>query len=170
MSSSAITCGGRSGSQNGPHDETSSFPYRDKVRRLTSLGAVGVTTATVLVAEVFHRSFDTRRHLPAFRLAASPYASGDSNRDRGNKRRDQARAQSLSSSLGSWLRYRRTQARPLVARAVRKYGYARQEGWHRLSGPQTGFRLVAVRRAGCRTGRRDAQGLIRRDRNSRACR
>ena len=48
------------------NDETSSFPQRDKVRRLTSLGAVGVTTATVLVAEVFHRSFETRRHLASF--------------------------------------------------------------------------------------------------------
>ena len=35
---------------------------------------------------------------------------------------------------------------PLVAQAVRKYGHARQEGWHRRSGPQTGDRLVAVRR------------------------
>jgi len=42
------------------NDETSSFPQLDKVRRLTSLGAVGVTTATVFVAEVFHRSFETR--------------------------------------------------------------------------------------------------------------
>jgi transposase len=37
-------------------DETSSFPHRDKVRRLAMLGSVGDTTATLLVAEVFHRT------------------------------------------------------------------------------------------------------------------
>jgi len=59
-------------------DETSCFPHRDKVRRLRMLGAVGETTATVLVAEVFHRTFQTRRHLASFiGLAPSPYASGE---------------------------------------------------------------------------------------------
>ena len=48
------------------------------------LGGVGETTATVLVAEVYHRSFETRRHLASFvGLAPSPYNSGDTDRDRG---------------------------------------------------------------------------------------
>lgn len=89
------------------NDETSSFPQRDKVRRLTSLGAVGVTTATVLVAEVFHRSFETRRHLASFiGLAPSPYASGDVSRDRGiNKAGTKLARQTLVELAWFWLRY-----------------------------------------------------------------
>ena len=89
------------------NDETSSFPQRDKVRRLTSLGGVGVTTATVLVAEVFHRSFETRRHLASFiGLAPSPYASGDVNRDRGiNKAGTRLARQTLVEFAWFWLRY-----------------------------------------------------------------
>ena len=33
-------------------DEMNPFPYRDKVERLATLGSVGETTATVLVADV----------------------------------------------------------------------------------------------------------------------
>jgi transposase len=36
-------------------NEMSSFPHREKVHRLATMGAVGETTATVLVAEVYHR-------------------------------------------------------------------------------------------------------------------
>ena len=89
------------------NDEASSFPQRDKVRRLTTLGAVGVTTATVLVAEVFHRSFETRRHLASFiGLAPSPYASGDVSRDRGiNKAGTKLARQTLVELAWFWLRY-----------------------------------------------------------------
>jgi transposase len=88
-------------------DETSSFPHRDKVRRLATLGAVGETTATVLVAEVFHRTFETRRHLASFiGLAPSPYASGDVSRDRGiNKAGTKLARQTLVELAWSWLRY-----------------------------------------------------------------
>jgi transposase len=44
-------------------DDSGKFPHREKVHRLTTLGAVGETTATVLVAEVYHRTFATRRHV-----------------------------------------------------------------------------------------------------------
>jgi transposase len=65
-------------------DESGIFPHREKVHRLSTLGAVGETTATVLVAEVFHRTFQTRRHVASFvGLAPSPYASGETSRDRG---------------------------------------------------------------------------------------
>jgi transposase len=88
-------------------DETSSFPHRDKVRRLAMLGSVGDTTATVLVAEVFHRTFETRRHLASFiGLAPSPYASGDVSRDRGiNKAGTKLARQTLVELAWSWLRY-----------------------------------------------------------------
>jgi len=39
------------------------FPQAEKVERLSTLRAVGETTATVLVAEVYHRKFETRRHV-----------------------------------------------------------------------------------------------------------
>jgi transposase len=88
-------------------DETSSFPHRDKVRRLAMLGSVGETTATVLVAEVFHRTFETRRHLASFiGLAPSPCASGDVSRDRGiNKAGTKLARQTLVELAWFWLRY-----------------------------------------------------------------
>jgi transposase len=88
-------------------DETSSFPHRDKVRRLAMLGSVGETTATVLVAEVFHRTFETRRHLASFiGLAPSPYASGEVSRDRGiNKAGTKLARQTLVELAWFWLRY-----------------------------------------------------------------
>ena len=88
-------------------DDTSAFPHREKVQRLTKLGAVGETTATVLVAEVFHRSFETRRHLASFiGLAPSPYSSGDVSRDRGiNKAGTKLARQTLVELAWFWLRY-----------------------------------------------------------------
>jgi transposase len=88
-------------------DQTSTFPYREKVRRLATLGGVGETAATVLVAEVYHRSFATRRHLASFiGLAPSPYASGDVSRDRGiNKAGTKLARQTLVELAWFWLRY-----------------------------------------------------------------
>ena len=88
-------------------DETSSFPYRDKVRHLAKLGGVGVTTATILVAEVYHRSFETRRHVASFiGLAPSPHASGEVSRDRGiNKAGTKLARQTLVELAWFWLRY-----------------------------------------------------------------
>jgi transposase len=88
-------------------DETSSFPNRDKVRRLATLGSVGETTATVLVAEVFHRTFESRPQLASFiGLAPSPYASGVVSRDRGiNKAGTKLARQTLVELAWFWLRY-----------------------------------------------------------------
>jgi len=88
-------------------EETSSFPHRDKVHRLATLGGVGETSATVLVAEVYHRSFASRRHLASFiGLAPSPYASGDVSRDRGiNKAGTKLARQTLVELAWFWLRY-----------------------------------------------------------------
>jgi transposase len=88
-------------------DETGSFPCRDKVQRLVTMRGVGETTATILVAEVYHRSFETRRHVASFiGLAPSPYASGEVRRDRGiNKAGTKLARQTLVELAWFWLRY-----------------------------------------------------------------
>jgi transposase len=84
-----------------------SFPHADKVQRLATLGGVGETSATVLVAEVYHRAFETRRHVASFvGLAPSPYKSGDVDRDRGiNKAGTKLARQTLVELAWFWLRY-----------------------------------------------------------------
>ena len=47
-------------------EPASPFPEKEKVQRLATLGGVGPTSALLLVAEVYHRRFDTRRHLASF--------------------------------------------------------------------------------------------------------
>jgi transposase len=88
-------------------DNSGRFPQAEKVRRLTTLDAVGETTATVLVAEVYHRSFETRRHVASFvGLAPSPYRSGDTDRDRGiSKAGTKLARQTLVELAWFWLRY-----------------------------------------------------------------
>ena len=84
-------------------DKGGKFPQAEKVERLSTLRAVGETTATVLVAEVYHRKFETRRHVASFvGLAPSPYKSGDVDRDRAISRAGTKLArQTLSSWPGS---------------------------------------------------------------------
>jgi len=86
---------------------TGQFPNAEKVRLLSKLGAVGETTATVLVAEVFHRTFETRRHVASFiGLSPSPYNSGDVDRDRGiSKAGNKLARQTLVELAWFWLRY-----------------------------------------------------------------
>jgi transposase len=88
-------------------DNSGKFPHREKVHRLTTLGAVGETTATVLVAEVYHRTFETRRHVASFvGLAPSPYASGETSRDRGiSKAGTKLARQTFVELAWFWLRY-----------------------------------------------------------------
>lgn len=83
------------------------FPFAEKVRRLATMGGVGEISATVLVAEVYHRSFASRRHLASFvGLAPSPYASGDVSRDRGiSKAGTKLARQTLVELAWFWLRY-----------------------------------------------------------------
>src|ERR1700684_483925 len=89
------------------NDNTGHFPNAEKVQRLSKLGAVGETTATVLVAEVYHRRFETRRHVASFvGLAPSPYASGETSRDRGvSKAGTKLARQTLVELAWFWLRY-----------------------------------------------------------------
>ena len=88
-------------------DNSGRFPHAEKVRRLAMLGAVGETTATVLVAEVYHRTFETRRHVASFvGLAPSPYASGETSRDRGiSKAGTKLARQTFVELAWFWLRY-----------------------------------------------------------------
>ena len=83
------------------------FPHADKVSRLSKMGGVGEISATVLVAEVYHRKFGSRRHLASFiGLAPSPYSSGETSRDRGiNKSGTKLARCTLVELAWFWLRY-----------------------------------------------------------------
>jgi transposase len=60
------------------------LPDRAKVATLTKLAGIGELSATLLVAEVFHRQYTGRRHLASYLgLAPTPYASGEVPRDQG---------------------------------------------------------------------------------------
>jgi transposase len=85
----------------------SPLPAKDKAQQLATLGGVGPTSALLLVAEIYHRSFDTRRHLASFvGLAPTPHASGDVSRDRGiGKAGTKLARQTLVELAWSWLRY-----------------------------------------------------------------
>jgi transposase len=89
------------------NDNTGHFPNAEKVQRLSKLGAVGEMTATVLVAEVYHRTFETRRHVASFiGLSPSPYNSGDVDRDQGiSKAGNKLARQTLVELAWFWLRY-----------------------------------------------------------------
>ncbi|MEZ5683799.1 MAG: transposase [Novosphingobium sp.] len=64
--------------------EESTFPCREKAVRLEQLKGIGPNSAAMLVAEVFCRKFESRRHVAAFLgLAPAPFASGDVSRDQG---------------------------------------------------------------------------------------
>jgi transposase len=86
---------------------SNSFPCRDKVKMLTKLDGIGETTATTLVAEVYHRTFPTRRHVAAYMgLAPSQYASGAVSRDRGISKAGSKLARTTVVELAwFWLRY-----------------------------------------------------------------
>jgi len=88
-------------------EPASPFPGKDKVQRLSTLGGVGPTSALLLVAEVYHRSFESRRHLASYiGLAPTPHASGDVSRDRGiGKAGTKLARQTLVELAWSWLRY-----------------------------------------------------------------
>jgi hypothetical protein len=108
-------------------DKSGHFPHAEKVQLLATLGAVGETTATVLVAEVYHRSFESRRHVASFvGLAPSPYNSGDTDRNRGiNKAGTKLARQTLVELAWFWLRYQPQSKLSLW--------------WHeRFGGPKTG--------------------------------
>lgn len=83
------------------------IPHGDKITILKSISGVGEIGATVLVTEVFHRTFKNRRHLASYLgLSPSPYASGDVNRDQGISKAGNKQARVLLVELAwCWLRY-----------------------------------------------------------------
>jgi transposase len=88
-------------------DPATPFPHREKVVRLKQLSGVGELSATLMVSEVFHRSFANRRHLASFLgLAPTPYASGDDMRDQGISKAGNKHARTLLVEIAwSWLRH-----------------------------------------------------------------
>ena len=115
-------------------DKGGCFPQAEKVQLLATLGAIGETTATVLVAEVYHRSFETRRHVASFvGLAPSPYNSGDTDRDRGiNKAGTKLARQTLVKLSGSGSATNPTASLHCGGTSVWQMEW-RQQGWHRCS-------------------------------------
>lgn len=85
----------------------STFPCIDKAIRLGQLRGIGANGATMLVAEVFSRSFSSRRHLASFLgLAPSPYSSGNVDRDQGISKAGNHGTRVMMVELAwNWLRY-----------------------------------------------------------------
>lgn len=88
-------------------DPASTFPDRSKVATLTKLAGIGELSATLLVAEVFHRPFSSRRHLASYLgLAPTPYASGDQQRDQGISKAGNKPARTLLVEIAwVWMRH-----------------------------------------------------------------
>ncbi|MGY6250693.1 IS110 family RNA-guided transposase [Bosea thiooxidans] len=91
-------------------DHRSPFPGKEKVATLTKLAGIGELSATLLVAEVFHRRFQNRRHLASYLgLAPSPYASGDMQRDQGISKAGNKPARTLLVEITwAWMRHQPT--------------------------------------------------------------
>lgn len=88
-------------------NEASTFPCREKAVRLEQLKGIGANSAAMLVAEVFCRKFESRRHVASFLgLAPAPYASGDVSRDQGISKAGNHGTRVLMVELAwCWLRY-----------------------------------------------------------------
>jgi transposase len=93
-------------------DPESPFPQKAKVALLARLAGVGQSSAAMLVAEVFVRKFENRRHLSSFLgLAPTPHASGDISRNKGISKAGCKLARSTLVELAwSWLRYQHDSA------------------------------------------------------------
>jgi transposase len=79
----------------------------DKIRRLNKLRALGPETSTVLVGEVFYRSFNNRRQVGSYvGFPPSPFASGGMSREQGISKAGNAKARKTMIELAwLWLRY-----------------------------------------------------------------
>jgi transposase len=87
--------------------EESTFPCREKAVRLEQLKGIGPNSAAMLVAEVFCRKFESRRHVAAFLgLAPAPFASGDVSRDQGiSKAGNRSTRVQMVELAWCWLKY-----------------------------------------------------------------
>jgi len=88
-------------------DPTSPFPDRAKVATLTKLLDIGELSATLLVAEVFHRQYSRRRHLASYLgLAPTPNPSGEVQRDQGiSKAGNKPARTQLVEIAWAWMRH-----------------------------------------------------------------
>jgi len=90
-----------------PGSYKSTFPCREKAVRLEQLKGIGPNSAAMLVAEVFCRKFESRRHVAAFLgLAPAPFASGDVSRDQGiSKAGNRSTRVQMVELAWCWLKY-----------------------------------------------------------------
>ena len=79
----------------------------DKIRRLNQLRALGPEISTVLVGEVFYRSFNNRRQVGSYvGFTPSPFASGTIAREQGISKAGNPKARRTMIELAwLWLRY-----------------------------------------------------------------
>jgi transposase len=82
-------------------------PHAAKIQQLRRLKAIGPEFATVLTNEVFYRRFDNRRQIAAYvGLDASPFRSGQMNRDQGIAKAGNPKARTTMIELAwMWLRH-----------------------------------------------------------------
>jgi transposase len=77
-----------------------------KIQHLVKLKSIGPEFATVLVGEVFYRTFDNRKQIGSYLgLTPSPFQSGSTSRDQGISRAGNAKARTTMIELAwLWLR------------------------------------------------------------------
>src|SRR6476469_7720781 len=78
-----------------------------KIKQLVKLKSIGPEFATVLVGEVFYRTFDNRKQIGSYvGLTPSPFQSGSTSRDQGISRAGNAKARTTMIELAwLWLRH-----------------------------------------------------------------
>ena len=78
-----------------------------KIQHLVKLKSIGPEFATVLVGEVFYRTFDNRKQIGSYAgLTPSPFQSGSTSRDQGISRAGNAKARTTMIELAwLWLRH-----------------------------------------------------------------
>jgi transposase len=88
-------------------DETATHLNARKIRDLHKLRAIGPEFATVLVGEVFYRSFNNRRQLGSYvGFTPSPFHSGSMTREQGISKAGNPKARVTMIELAwLWLRY-----------------------------------------------------------------
>jgi transposase len=93
----------------------SSHANAKKIRALIRLKSIGPEFATVLVGEVFYRTFDNRKQLGSYvGLTPSHFQSGSTSRDQGISRAGNAKARTTMIEL-AWLWVRHQLDSPLSA-------------------------------------------------------
>jgi transposase len=89
------------------HDEASTHPNAVKIKELYRLRAIGPEFATVLVGEVYYRSFNNGRQVGSYiGMPPSPFSSGSTVREQGISKAGNPKARKTMIELAwLWLRY-----------------------------------------------------------------